>query len=73
MKIEWQVSDGYVGGRRPHTTIVDDDDLLACNNDDERIDLIYTAVQEDFEQKVSFQILTALVFDNLKDDWSLFS
>ena len=56
MKITWQVEDGYV---RPaqFTTVIDDEDLEGYEGD-EREDFIMECIQDDFEQKVSWSIVS---------------
>lgn len=58
MRVTWQVEDGYVGGSRPHTTVIDDEDLedLDEKERDERIDEF---IEEDFRNKVSWVILSS--------------
>ncbi len=57
MEITWQVSDGYVGGSRPHTTEIPDDELEECETEEERQDLINDYIQNDFEQEISWSII----------------
>jgi len=54
MEIKWEVDDGYVGKSRPHFVEVDDDELAECDTEDERNEVIENAVQDDFEQTVSY-------------------
>jgi hypothetical protein len=56
--ITWQVEDGYCGGSRPHSTVVDGDDLqdyIDAGGDREHF--ISECVREDFENTISFAIL----------------
>ena len=56
--IEWQVTDGYSGGARPQTFKFDTDDIEGWDelSEKEKNDYIQQAVQDDFEQKISFII-----------------
>lgn len=54
MKITWEVEDGYCGKSRPQFTEVDDSDLEACETEEERNQLIEEAIQEDFEQNITW-------------------
>ena len=54
MKITWEVEDGYIGKFRPQYTEVDDDDLAKCETEEEREKVIFDAVQEDFDQKITW-------------------
>ena len=56
MKVYWCVEDGYVGHGRQETR-VDDDDLADCETEEERQELISEAVQEDFQQTVTWAIM----------------
>lgn len=67
MRVQWEVSDGYTGGSRPHTVIIDDDELRACDNDEERHGLVLEYVQDAFEQRVSYSIIGELDFSNLQN------
>lgn len=51
MKVTYNVYDGYAGGSRPHTVEVDDSDLSACETEQDQIDLIDEAIEEDYRQK----------------------
>lgn len=51
--ITYQVDDGYAGGNRPQTVLVYDGDLDKDMEDRELLDLYYSMVQEDFEQRIS--------------------
>jgi hypothetical protein len=53
MIIKWEVEDGYVTGKRYHTTNIDDGDIEACGTKEEFENLIEESVDEDFRQKVS--------------------
>lgn len=55
MKVTWEVSDGYAGGSRPHSTEIDDEDLDACDTEQEREDFITEAIESDFKQHVSWR------------------
>ena len=63
MKIDvtWQVYDGYCGGSRPQHTKIDTSDYMDDvewieQSEEERQKYIEEAVQEDFNQKVCFNI-----------------
>lgn len=55
MIITWEVQDGYCGGSRPQTTEINDI-VLEDLDDEERQEYIEDAVQEDFEQTVTWAI-----------------
>lgn len=55
MKITWEVDDGYVGGRRPHTTVIDDEDFEDMA-DEEKDAYIMLCIQENFNQIISWYI-----------------
>lgn len=52
MKIKYIINDGYVGTRTRQVHIPDAD-LNDCETREEKIELINTLVQEDFEQNVN--------------------
>ena len=62
IEVKWEVEDGYAGKSRPQTTIVDIEKhhMPASEWDElsqeEKEFVIYEAVQEDFDQKISFGI-----------------
>lgn len=58
MKIIWEVEDGYVGKSAPHETEIDDDELAECETEEARENLISDSIQEDFNQKVSWSIIS---------------
>lgn len=54
--VEWKVEDGYVGGEAPQTTKIHLSDFDKGMDGEEVSNLLGEAVQEDFAQKVSFDI-----------------
>lgn len=60
MRITWEVEDGYVDKARPQYTEVSDEELAECKTDAERAALIEDCVREDFEQRISFGIVTPI-------------
>jgi len=54
MIVRWVVECAYVGSRGMQKTEVDDDELVECKCEEEREVLIDNAIQEDFEQKISW-------------------
>ncbi|HEC65113.1 MAG TPA: hypothetical protein ENI23_07465 [bacterium] len=52
MEINWEIEDGYAGGSRPQTITIPDDELEMCETDEERRELVYEYIQDDFEQTV---------------------
>ena len=58
MRVTWQIDDGYAGPSRPQHVEVDDEELAECETDEERERLIEDTVQEDFNQKVSWYIVS---------------
>lgn len=57
MEVVWEVQDGYVRPAR-FTCHVDDDELAECETEEQREDLIAQCVQDDFESKVSWSIVS---------------
>ena len=62
MKVIWEVEDGYVGKSRPQETIIPDEDFLdwdgePCENEEERQQIINQAVQNDFDQNITWAIV----------------
>lgn len=55
MNIIWRVDDGFVNNG-PHDLEIDDEELEWYETEEERSDFIAQAVQEDFEQKVTWYI-----------------
>ncbi len=53
IKFKWQVLDRYAGGSRPQHVTIDESEILDCEDEEELLQIIESAVQEDFEQKVS--------------------
>jgi len=58
VKITWQVDDGYGGPSRPQFTEVDDEELQECETEEERQQLIEDTVQVDFENKITWHIIS---------------
>ena len=56
MIVVWEVEDGYAGPSAPHETEIDDDELAECETEEERRDLIRSAVQNDFENTITWYI-----------------
>ena len=56
MEITWEVEDGYIGKSRPQTTIVPDDELDELETGLEKEKLIEEYIQEDFANKISWNI-----------------
>ena len=56
-----EVEDGYIGGSRPQSLIFDD--FEDCGTVEDAMDAVYQAVQDDFEQTVSFTITN---YDEIK-------
>lgn len=54
--VYWQVRDGYAGGSRPQKTIIYDWQIEDCEGGDEIEERIHEIVQDDFDQKVMFEI-----------------
>ena len=53
MEITWYARDGYCGDG-PQSLEIDEDDIKGCSTAEEAFDLIESAIQEDFQQKVSW-------------------
>ncbi len=58
MIVHWEVEDGYVGKSRPQSTEISDEDLDACETAEERERLIEDCIQEDFEQNITWAIVS---------------
>ncbi len=54
IKINWQVSDGYAGPSRPHSTALDTDELADCETWEEAARYISDSIQDHFEQIITF-------------------
>lgn len=60
--VVWEVGDGYVGKSRPQRTVIDVENDLMCEEEwnelthEEKIENIESIVQEDFEQRITFEI-----------------
>ena len=62
MKVIWEVEDGYVGRYRPQETDIpdiafEDFDGEICDNKEERQQIINQAVQNDFDQNITWAIV----------------
>jgi len=57
-RVTWEVSDGYMGKSRPQYTDIDDCDLADCETEEEREMLIDDYIQSDFDQKISFYVVS---------------
>lgn len=55
MTITWEIDDGSICEQREYTTEIDDDELAECWNDEQREKVICECVQEDFEQKITWE------------------
>jgi hypothetical protein len=58
MIVHWEVEDGYVGKSRPQSTEISNEDLDACETQAERDLLIEECIQEDFEQSITWAIVS---------------
>jgi hypothetical protein len=59
--IKWEVADGYVGKSRPQTTVFNTEDEFDNDeweelDEDSKREAIECAVQQDFENRISFEI-----------------
>lgn len=54
--VYWEVEDGYVGGSRPHRTVIDREewDEAAEEGQDALDALIHDYIQEDFANKIAW-------------------
>ncbi len=50
----YEIEDGYIGGKRPHYVEVDDYDLENCETEKEKEDVIESAIQDHFDQNITF-------------------
>jgi len=57
MKVKWEVSDGYIGNSRPQYTEVPDCELEYCETPEERQNLINDYVNDDFVEKITWEIV----------------
>ena len=58
MRVKWEISTKYVTGDMPYYTEIPNDDLAECDTEAEKEELISEYVQEDFEQRVSWMLVT---------------
>jgi hypothetical protein len=58
MDITWEVSDGYVGPSGPQHLNIDTEELLKCETKEEMVEYIREAIQEDFDQRVSWELVS---------------
>jgi hypothetical protein len=56
--VGWDVSDGYISGRRTHTTKIPLSEINDCDTVADIQDLITDYIQGDFEQKVTWSFDT---------------
>ncbi|MHA1856925.1 MAG: hypothetical protein ACTSYY_12850 [Promethearchaeota archaeon] len=60
IRVKWQVNDGYAGKSRPQETLFESRDYTETDWEklphNEKEDIIDQAVQEDFEQKITYSI-----------------
>lgn len=62
IKITWQVDDGYAGGSRPQTSILDTDEYFDSHgewgklSDEKKGAIIDGFIQEEFEQRITWDI-----------------
>ena len=54
--VTWKVEDGYYNNGT-HTTAIDEYELEDCETEEDRLNLIETIIQSDFELNVSFSIV----------------
>jgi len=54
MEISWEVEDGYVGGSRPQSFLIDDDEIQECETEQDALKLIEEYTQDDFESKITW-------------------
>jgi phage gpG-like protein len=57
MKVRWQVDDGYAGGSRPQSLNLPDRDFEDMT-EEEKETYINDCVQEDFNNKISWHIIS---------------
>ena len=66
--VVWEVDDGYVGGSRPQTTEIDLDEFDADMSDITIIRMIEDYIQEDFLQRVTWEVTNeSEVIDEIRD------
>ena len=53
VKFKWQILDGYSGSARPQHVVIDETEIIDCEDEEELLQIIESAVQGDFEQKVN--------------------
>lgn len=63
--IEWETSDGYAGGRRPHSFQIDPEDFFGLTEVQLQREL-EAAVQEDFDQKVTYACDVSEVMEQIR-------
>lgn len=56
LTVIWEISDGYVGGSRPHRMTISEDDFSGHMTDEELEEILFEMVDEDFRRKASYSI-----------------
>ena len=56
IEIEWEASDGYVGGKRPQHLTVSIDEFENCSTQTEVESLLDEIIHEDFREKVIWEV-----------------
>lgn len=57
VKVRWQVDDGYAGGSRPQSLTIPDEDFEDMT-EEEKEAYIEECIQDDFNNKISWHILS---------------
>lgn len=65
MRIQWEVDDGYVSKDRPKFTTIPDEDIAECEDMAEAIDMVYSYVDEDYHNNISYHVTN---LSSVKDD-----
>ncbi|KKL96920.1 hypothetical protein LCGC14_1839710 [marine sediment metagenome] len=66
MKINWEVTDGYVGKERPQVTEINDEELVEeFDNANEALLYVEDCIHDDFESHISWDYNN---FDAVKDE-----
>jgi len=58
MEITWEVEDGCVGKSRPHHLTIPNEELEDYETEEEKQEFIEEYVQNEFEQTISFSIIS---------------
>lgn len=62
MLVTWEVEDGYAGKSRPKYTEIPDEELDELETEEEKMELIYQYVEEDFNNCITWCLTSEIDF-----------